>query len=136
MLAFVLRELLDRSPNKFLSLVGYQALGDPTAGLSPLENAVRQAADRVLADAKPADDELAALREAFVPAMVRINDEGEYVRRQARWDDLPAKSYPLLAKLANARLLITDKDGDARVVEAAHEISAAQMAAIEVLVRQ
>ena len=58
---------------------------------------MRKAADEVLADAKPADDELAALREAFVPAMVRVNDQGEYVRRPARLDELPAKSHPLLA---------------------------------------
>ncbi len=67
LLAFALRELFDRSPNKYLSLYGYQALGDEKAGLSPLENAVRKAADDVLAQAKPADEELSALREAFVP---------------------------------------------------------------------
>ena len=82
---------------------------------------MRQAADRVLAEAKPADDELAALREAFVPMMVRVNDQGEYVRRPARWDALPAKSHPLLERLAKARLLVVRQDGDARVVEVAHE---------------
>src|SRR5208283_89829 len=89
--------------------------------LTPLENAVRKAADAVLAEAKPAEDELAALREAFVPAMVRINDQGEYVRQPARWDELPAKAQPLLEQLAKARLLIVRHDGDARVVEVAHE---------------
>ena len=73
-----------RSPAKSLSLDGYKALGDAT----PLENAVRQAADRSLVEAKPTNDELMALREAFVPAMVRVNDEGQYVRRPARWDEL------------------------------------------------
>jgi hypothetical protein len=67
LLAFVLRELWDRSPNKFLTLEGYKALGDKDAVLTPL----------VLAEAKPTDDELAALRQAFVPAMVRIN--GSYL---------------------------------------------------------
>jgi hypothetical protein len=75
----------------------------------------------VLADAKPTDDERDALREAFVPAMVRVNDQGEYVRRPARLDELPAKSQPLLERLAKARLLIVRQDGDARVVEVAHE---------------
>jgi WD domain, G-beta repeat len=121
LLAFALREVLDRSPNKFLGLEGYKALGDEKAGLTPLENAVRQAADRVLVEVKPADDELAAVREAFVAAMVRINDKGEYVRRPARWDALPAKSYRLLELLRKARLLIVRQDGDARVVEVAHE---------------
>ena len=111
----------DRSSNKVLTLAGYNALGDEAAGLTPLENAVRKAADAVLAEAKPADDELVALREAFVPAMVRVNDQGEYVRRPARLDELPAKAQPLLERLAKARLLIVRQDGDARVVEVAHE---------------
>jgi hypothetical protein len=121
LLAFALRELLDKSPSKSLTLQGYRALGDEKAGVSPLENAVRQAAEAVLAEANPADDERAALREAFVPAMVRVNDQGEYARRPAHWDDLPAKSHPLLERLAKARLLIVRQDGDARVVEVAHE---------------
>jgi hypothetical protein len=121
LLAFALRELLDRSPSRTLTLDGYKALGDEKAGLTPLENAVRKAADAMLAEAKPADDELAALREAFVPAMVRVNDQGEYVRRPARWDELPAKSHPLLERLARARLLIVRQDGEARMVEVAHE---------------
>ena len=121
LLAFALRELWDRSSNKVLSLDSYNALGDEKAGLTPLENAVREAADAVLAEAKPADDELAALREAFVPAMVRVNDLGEYARRPARLDELPTKAQPLLERLAKARLLIVRQDGDARVVEVAHE---------------
>jgi WD40 repeat protein len=121
LLAFALRELWDRSPNKLLSLDGYKALGDEKAGLTPLENAVRKAADAVLAEAKPGDDELMALREAFVPAMVRVNDQGEYGRRPARLDELPTKAQPLLERLAKARLLIVRQDGDAPVVEVAHE---------------
>src|SRR5271166_6351272 len=121
LLAFALRELLNWPSNKPLTLERYQALGDEKAGLTPLENAVRRAAEEVLADAKPTEDELAALREAFVPAMVRINDQGEYVRRPARLDELPAKSQPLLERLAKARLLIVRQDGDAPMVEVAHE---------------
>ena len=121
LLAFALRELLNWPSNKPLTLERYQALGDEKAGLTPLENAVRQAAEEVLVDAKPSDDELAALREAFVPAMVRVNDQGEYVRRPARLDELPAKAQPLLERLAKARLLVLRQDGAARVVEVAHE---------------
>ena len=121
LLAFALRRLSDQSVDRSLTLDGYRELGDEKTGLTPLENAVRRAADEVLAEAKSADDELMALREAFVPAMVRVNDEGQYVRRPARWDELPAKSHPLLKRLAKARLLIVRQEGDARVVEAAHE---------------
>ena len=133
LLAFALRELWDRSSNKVLSLDGYNALGDEKAGLTPLENAVRKAADAVLAEAKPADDELAALREAFVPAMVRVNDQGEYVRRPARLDELPAKAQPLLERLAKARLLIVRQDGDAPRRRSRARGAVAQMAAAAVL---
>lgn len=121
LLAFALRELWDRSPNKELSLDNYMTLGDEKSGLSPLENAVRQAAEAVLAEAKPTGDALSALRDAFVPAMVRVNDQGEYVRRPARLDSLPAKAQPLLDRLTKARLLIVRQDGDDRMVEVAHE---------------
>ena len=121
LLAFALRELLNWPSNRPLTLERYKALGDEKAGLTPLENAVRQAAEDVLADAKPTKDETDALRDAFVPAMVRVNDQGEYVRRPARLDELPAKAQPLLERLAKARLLVLRQDGDARVVEVAHE---------------
>lgn len=122
LLAFSLRELYDRaSDDNYLSLDEYNALGDAKEGLTPLENAVRKAADDVLAEARPGDEELTALRDAFVPAMVRVNEQGEYVRRQARWDELPSKSHALLERLAKARLLILSQDGAARMVEVAHE---------------
>jgi len=122
LLAFALRELYDRfGKNKHLTLEAYKALGDDAAQLSPLENAVRRKADEVLGAAKPAPDDLQALREAFVPAMVRVNAEGEYVRRPARFDALPAKARPLIERLARARLLIIHKEQDATMVEVAHE---------------
>jgi WD40 repeat protein len=122
LLAFALRELYDRAADdNYLSLDEYNALGDSKEGLTPLENAVRKAADDVLTEARPSEEELMVLREAFVPAMVRVNDQGEYVRRPARWDDLPSKAYALLEKLAKARLLIVSQEGDDRMVEVAHE---------------
>ena len=75
---------------------------------------MRKAADAVLTAAKPADDEFAALREAFIPAMVRVNDSGEYVRRPARWGELPAKARPLLERLADARLLVIRQENNER----------------------
>jgi hypothetical protein len=121
LLAFALRELHDRAgQDNRLSLAEYQAMGDPQAGLTPLENAVRKAADAVVtAVGDPAD--MVALREAFVPAMVRVNDEGEYVRRPVRWDELPGRAHWLLEALIKARLLTAGGDGEAQMVEVAHE---------------
>ncbi|MGB0080838.1 MAG: TIR domain-containing protein [Terracidiphilus sp.] len=122
LLAFALRELYDRfGQTKKLTLQAYLALGDPAAQLSPLENAVRSKADEVLATAKASPEDLDALRDAFVPAMVRVNPEGEYVRRPAQLEALPAKARPLLESLARARLLTIEGVGDASTVEVTHE---------------
>jgi WD40 repeat protein len=122
LLAFALRELYDRfGQTKKLTLQAYRALGDPAAQLSPLENAVRSKADEVLATAKASPGDLDALREAFVPAMVRVNPQGEYVRRPAHLEALPPKARPLLESLARARLLTIEGVGDASTVEVTHE---------------
>jgi WD40 repeat protein len=121
LLAFTLRQLFDRSKDGSLTLQAYKALGDEAAGLTPLENAVRKAADTVLDEANATNEEKTALREAFVPAMVRVNEQGEYVRRPARMDALPPTAHPLLERLARARLLIIRQEGDSRLVEVAHE---------------
>jgi hypothetical protein len=41
-----------------------------------------------------------------VPALVRVNEQGEYVRRPARMNALPFKSHQILRRLADTRLLI------------------------------
>jgi WD40 repeat protein len=122
LLAFALRELYDRfGQQKHLTLEAYRALGDAAGQLSPLENAVRRKADEVMAAARPSPEDLQALREAFVPAMVRVNAAGEYVRRTARFDGLPANARPLIERLARARLLIIQKELEVTIVEVAHE---------------
>ena len=122
LLAFALRELYEKvHESGELTAEDYQALGDAALKLSPLENAVRKAADAVIEAQAPGADELSALRDAFVPAMARVNDEGEYVRRAALWRDLPAASHELLERLARARLLVISGEGEDRSVEVAHE---------------
>jgi WD40 repeat protein len=122
LLAFALRELFDRfGDDRVLSLADYQALGDDHLQLSPLDNAVRQAADEVLELCQPTPEALIALRDAFVPALVRINDQGDYTRRPARWDQLPPLAHPLLKGLVEARLLSVEQRDQERWVEVAHE---------------
>jgi hypothetical protein len=62
-----------------------------------------------------------ALKAAFVPAMVRVNPEGEYVRRPAAMNMLPAGARALLERLAKARLLVVRQEGDSAIVEVVHE---------------
>jgi WD40 repeat protein len=122
LLAFALRELFDRFGNdRVLSLADYQSLGDDHLSLSPLDNAVRHAADAVLELYQPTPEALIALRDAFVPALVRINDQDDYTRRPARWDQLPPLAQPLLMGLVEARLLSVEQRDQERWVEVAHE---------------
>ena len=121
LLAFALREIIERyGGDCHLSLADYQALGDAKAALSPLENAVRRRADEVIAALQPSEQQKKALRDAFVPAMVRF-EQGNYVRRPARWDALPTQAQPLLQQLVNARLLISRHEEGHRLLEVAHE---------------
>jgi hypothetical protein len=122
LLAFALRDLYDRFSNSGrLTVQGYRTLGDDAAGLSPLENAVRRKADEVLKEVEPTTDQLNALRESFAPAMVRVNAEGEYVRRPALLNLLPSKARPLIERLAKARLVILRHEAGEVIVEVAHE---------------
>ena len=122
MLAFALRELHDRSgPNPQLTVSAYEALGDPRLGLSPLENAVRDAAERALADLRPTPAQLLALRDAFVPALVKVNEQGDYARRPAPWSSLPEPALPLLEALVHARVLAVRQERGERLLEVAHE---------------
>ncbi|MCP4386459.1 MAG: TIR domain-containing protein, partial [Hyphomicrobiales bacterium] len=124
LVAYALRRLYDQfGGDGKLRLVAYESLRDAEKGLSPLETIVRETAARVLAEAKPSESELKALREVFVPGLVRVNDEGGFVRQAARWDDLPEAGRRLVTALAGqqARLLVMrDREG-VRQVEVAHE---------------
>jgi predicted AAA+ superfamily ATPase len=120
LLAFALRELYDRfAKSGGLTIDAYRALGDEKASLSPLENSVRKRAEQVIAEAKPTPEQMQALKDAFVPAMVRLDAEGEYVRCPARIDLLPAKAKLLLMRLVDARLLVMRDDTAS--VEVTHE---------------
>jgi hypothetical protein len=116
LLAFTLRRLYERyGGDGHLSVDEYESLGR-------LEGAIREEAQRVIAEAEPNPEELEALHGAFVPTMVRINAEGDYALRRARFDDLPRRALPLLRRFVDARLLVTDRDPQKReTIEVAHE---------------
>ena len=116
LLAFALRELYERfGGNGDLTLADYQQLGSEP--LNPLENVVQDKAAQALRPEQLSETELKALRDAFIPHMVRVNDSGDYVRQAADWQVLPTAAQPLLDKLTNARLLVK-RDGQ---VEVSHE---------------
>ena len=116
LLAFTLRRLYERFGGDGRLTV------DEYASLGRLEGAIREEAERIITEAKPAPDELDALHAAFVPAMVRINAEGAYARRRALVDDLPRRVLAMLRRFVDARLLVTDRDSQGRETsEVAHE---------------
>lgn len=126
LLAFTLRELwahatADAAADApVIRLADYQLLGDAAAGLNPLENAVRRRADELVAPLDEAERRL--LREAFVGALVRVDDQGLYGRRAARWDELDAAVHATLETFVAARLLVVRRDeAGQRSVEVAHE---------------
>ena len=126
LLAFTLRELWAHATADAttdapaIRLADYRLLGDAQAGLNPLENAVRRRADELVA---PLDEAARkTLREAFVGALVRIDDQGRYGRCAARWDGFDPAVHALLDSFVAARLLVLRSDeAGQRSVEVAHE---------------
>jgi tetratricopeptide (TPR) repeat protein len=115
LIAYTLQRLYERyGETGAFTLEHYESLGDPTSNLNPLENAVRMAVHEALPSSGPDAVNEQILRDAFVPALVRVNDEGEFVRRPARLADLPENSRAYIDRLVAARLLITHSDTSRR----------------------
>lgn len=120
LLAFALRELYERfGADGDLTLDEYHRLGSER--LNPLENAVQHKASEAIQPDRLGEAAQQALRDAFIPHLVRVNDAGDYVRQAADWEALPAAAHPLLDKLTNARLLVQRSANGVKRVEVAHE---------------
>ena len=115
LLAFTLRELNERYGQD-----GLLELHEYRERLGGLQGAVAKAAEDVLAAEQVDEAQEAQLRAAFL-AMVRMTEEGNYARRTAHWDDLPAAAHPLLEKFVQGRLLVAGSDAEGRTLEVAHE---------------
>ena len=125
LLAFALREIYEADKAKddkgHWTLEDYEVLGDPAAKLNPIENAVRKAAERVMAQAELRGADRGLVRRVFVPRLVRVNDEGRYVRQSARVAEFDTAERALVDDLIGARLLaIWEENGEDRI-EVAHE---------------
>ncbi len=127
LLAFTLAHLYEkyRTDNE-LTLAGYDQLGR-VRGV--IDTAVKQAFAEGVAKGelpKDAKAQLALARAAFIPHLAQVNTAGQFVRRVATRDQIPAEARPLIESFAGQRLLIKDRrknpDGkDVDVVEVAHE---------------
>jgi hypothetical protein len=127
LLAFTLAHLYDnyRAENE-LTLSGYDKIGRVTG---VIDMTVAQAfADAVARGEAPEDGkaQLALARSAFIPHLAQVNAAGQFVRKVAARDQIPAEVRPLIDRFADQRLLIRDrrKDADGKdvdVLEVAHE---------------
>jgi tetratricopeptide (TPR) repeat protein len=121
LLAYTLHLLHERSPDKRLTHNAYRALGD--GKLNPVQNAVRLGADEAIARLRPTNQEMAALRDAFIPHLVRLRlDDKRHVRQPAPFAALPREAERLIHALIEARLLTSrTSDRGVPVVEVVHE---------------
>jgi hypothetical protein len=128
LLAFTLRELYERMGRQrhAMSVADYEKLGDRELGFNPIESAINRKADDIIGLVQPSATQLEALKRAFIPNLVRIRDDGSFVRQPARIADLPNESRSLIAALVEARLLArraepTADASNADLVEVSHE---------------
>ena len=119
LLAFTLRELWEYygDDNK-LEIAEYRQLGG-------LQGSVSQAAQTILDGyCSPRNPQRPVLEKNLCYAflkLVRIDDEGKAVRRQARWQDLSSSVHTLLEKFVQGRLLKSSGDDQNRLLEVSHE---------------
>lgn len=78
-------------------------------------------------DRLSAAESVTALRHCFVQHLVQLNERdsaderSDFVRRAARWCDLPVPARPLLERFIEKRLLTARDHERSRIVEVAHE---------------
>jgi tetratricopeptide (TPR) repeat protein len=128
LLAFTLRELYERMGRQrhAMSIADYEKLGDRGLGFNPIESVVNRKANDIIEAVQHSTTQLEALKRAFIPNLVRIRDDGSFVRQPARIADLPNESRCLIAALVEARLLARRADpladeSNADLVEVSHE---------------
>ncbi len=80
---------------------------------------VRAAEDAVGSDLDSGESP-ATLRKAF-SSLVRMDDDGRFVRKSTRWEALPLEAHPALERMIKARLLVTWGGAEGRMVEVAHD---------------
>jgi hypothetical protein len=116
LLAYTLQQLHARSGNVGrLTLPAYDQLGG-------LEGSIRKIADESIDLQRLSTEDREALRTAFVPTLIRATEAGGFARDRALRERLPRRADPLIQKLVDAHLLITDRDSQGReTVEIAHE---------------
>ncbi len=124
LLAFTLERLYrDYGSDGDLQLAEYDSMKGISGAISAAVDDALDDPPRELPADRAALERL--MRKAFIPHLVRVNAAGEFARRVARRDQLPAETRPLVDLLVEHRLLLADRrrtrDGEIEVIEIAHE---------------
>jgi formylglycine-generating enzyme required for sulfatase activity len=93
-----------------LTVADYEALGGVAGAVSSQAKLCWNPETGTEADA-------VALREAFLDHLVTLNEEGQAAKRAAELQELPERSRPIVQRMVNRRLVVSD----AGRVEIAHE---------------
>mgnify|MGYP006171613369 FL=1 len=115
LLAFTLRELWERRRGEKLTFAAYEE------ELGGIEGAVGQVANEIADSGKLTPEREKALRSAFL-RMVRVGEDGGYLRQRASWKQMPEAALPILDRFVTDRLLVKglNETGET-TVELAHE---------------
>ena len=120
-LALCLNELyIQYAKNGILRLIDYQHLGESEHS-NPMENIIKRKADEAIFPYRNNKETLDALKKAFIPHLVRINTQNEYVQRDALFSSLPKEACSAIEALVNARLLIKKTTNNQIRIEISHE---------------
>lgn len=112
LLAFTLRELWESREGDTITEELYETR------LGSIEGAVARIAEGI--GASLGSEEERALRSAFF-RMVRLDEEGRFVRCSARWKDIRGPARPRIERFVDEHLLVSDTVEGKRRIEVTHE---------------
>jgi WD40 repeat protein len=126
LLAFTLASLYEQyAADNELALAGYEKLGRLKGVIDTKINEAFAAGVTKGDLPREAQAQLALARAAFIPHLAQVNAAGQFVRRVAARDEIPAEALPVIDCFAEQRLLIKDRrslaGADVEVIEVAHE---------------
>ena len=119
LLAFTLERLYEKCKLQGrLTREAYDELGGVSAAIKHVADAIVEQAGYA---GLPADDpHMHDLRHAFY-SLAQVGEEGRFIRRTARWSQMPASGEAILKRFVAERLLVSHIDNGEPVLSVAHE---------------
>lgn len=116
LLAFTLNQLWLRYGSRgAITIENYNTIGG-------VQGSIQRAAQNVIQTEKLSIDDLLRLRALFIPHLIRISADDNYVKRTANINELNATDVTLLDPFVREGLLVTDADISGRTtIEITHE---------------